>query len=127
MNQQIVSYECLFDKVKEGGYYIVEDLHTSYWVAFGGGLRKKGSFIEYSKDFVDHLNHQYIEEKNTEKIDGNKVALHYYDSLLFIEKQSTNFSFDVYSGIPSFILCKISYFFFLKKKNTVKFFIQKLQ
>ena len=30
--------------------YIVEDVHTSYWPGFGGGLREPASFIEFAKD-----------------------------------------------------------------------------
>jgi hypothetical protein len=45
MNQQIVSYEELFDHIKEDGVYLCEDLHTSYWRSFGGGHKRRGSFI----------------------------------------------------------------------------------
>ena len=56
MRQQIITYEELFDHVKEDGVYLCEDLHTSYWADFGGGFRRKGTFIEYSKSFIDYLN-----------------------------------------------------------------------
>ena len=41
MNQQITTFEVLFDKVKEDGIYLCEDLHTSYFKYFGGGYKKK--------------------------------------------------------------------------------------
>ena len=37
MQQQIVTFEEMFDHVKDNGVYWVEDLHTSYWEEFGGG------------------------------------------------------------------------------------------
>ena len=42
MNQQIVIFEELFDHIKEESVYLNEDLHTSYWLEFGGGLSEKG-------------------------------------------------------------------------------------
>lgn len=59
---QIASFEYLFRHgLKYGGCYMVEDCFTSYWRRFGGGLRKRGSFIEYSKDIVDDLNYWHLE------------------------------------------------------------------
>jgi len=52
MNQQITTYEELFPHIKEDGVYLCEDLHTSYWPKFGGGYKKEGTFIEYSKNFI---------------------------------------------------------------------------
>ena len=53
MQQQIATYEELFPQVSSHGVYLIEDLHTSYWKSFGGGYRKRRTFIEYSKDFID--------------------------------------------------------------------------
>jgi cephalosporin hydroxylase len=55
MEQQIVTFEELFDHVAENGVYLCEDLHTSYLPDFGGGYKKKESFIEYSKNFIDAI------------------------------------------------------------------------
>jgi hypothetical protein len=40
MKQQIVTFEVLFDHVKQDGVYLVEDLHPSYWKEFGGGYKR---------------------------------------------------------------------------------------
>ena len=56
MDQQIISYEELFDHVKSDGIYLCEDLHTSYWPEFGGGYGKPDTFVEYAKKFIDELN-----------------------------------------------------------------------
>jgi len=54
---QIASFEYLFRKaMRPGGVYMVEDCQTSYWPTYGGGLRKKGSFIEYAKRRSDDVN-----------------------------------------------------------------------
>src|SRR5690606_35085902 len=59
MQQQIATFEELFPHVADDGIYLCEDLHTSYWTEFGGGYRREGSFIEYSKTLIDQLNAGY--------------------------------------------------------------------
>ena len=39
MEQQIVTFEELFDHINPDGVYLCEDMHTSYWEEYGGGLR----------------------------------------------------------------------------------------
>jgi 23S rRNA U2552 (ribose-2'-O)-methylase RlmE/FtsJ len=88
MLQQIVSFEELFDHIKPDGVYLCEDLHTSYWMKYGGGNKRKGSFIEYSKNFIDQLNAWHSEQKSL-KVDSfteSAKSIHYYDSMLVIEK-----------------------------------------
>jgi len=54
---QIATFEYLFTHgLNNGGIYMVEDCHTSYWRRFGGGLRRRGSFIEYAKNVIDDVN-----------------------------------------------------------------------
>jgi hypothetical protein len=58
----IQTFEYLFPKLQDGAVYIVEDVHCSYWKAFGGGLRNKKSSIEYFKRLIDSsINRDYIE------------------------------------------------------------------
>jgi len=89
MIQQIVSYEELFDTVKDNGVYLCEDLHTSYWLRFGGGHKRRGTFIEYSKNFIDYLNAYHSEQKNLKVNSFTKSvdSIHYYDSIIVIEKR----------------------------------------
>lgn len=46
-----------FSLLKENGFFIVEDLHTSYWYNFGGGLFKTCSSINFFKNLFDTINH----------------------------------------------------------------------
>lgn len=90
MQQQLISFEMLFMKVKEGGAYIVEDTHTSYWDQFHGGLRHPGSFIEKSKGLVDSLYDHHVMDKSQIRIDDitqhiNGIA--FYDSIVVFEKK----------------------------------------
>lgn len=89
MQQQIVSFEELYDHIKDDGLYLCEDLHTSYWKNYGGGYKNPNSFIEHSKNFIDSINAWHSKEKQltVNNITKNTYALHYYDSVLVMEKK----------------------------------------
>ncbi len=90
MRQQIATFEELFGRIAEGGVYLCEDLHTSYWKKFGGGYRRANTFIEYSKRFIDGL-HAWHSQSPALKVDAftrSAHSLHYYDSILVIEKRA---------------------------------------
>ncbi len=90
MSQQIVSFEELYGHIKEGGLYLCEDLHTSYWPHYGGGYKSSASFIEYSKNFIDYINAWHSQNENlvVNEFTRTAYALHYYDSVLAIEKRT---------------------------------------
>lgn len=105
MNQQIVTFEEMFSHVNDNGVYLCEDLHTSYWEEYGGGYKKEGTFIEYSKDFIDYINAWHSREKD--KLDVNEYtksmhSLHFYDSVLAIEKRKMVEPFHLKTGNQSF-------------------------
>jgi hypothetical protein len=56
--QQVVTSEKLLDGIKDGGMLVVEDTHTSYLDGFGP---KSHSFIEYTKRYIDRINHRFGE------------------------------------------------------------------
>jgi hypothetical protein len=90
MKQQIHTFEELFPCVNSNGVYLVEDLHTSYWASWGGGLKRQGTFIEYSKGFIDMLNawhHEGIKEISHNSFARSVHSLHFYDSILVVEKR----------------------------------------
>lgn len=89
MRQQIVTFEELFDRISANGVYLCEDLHTSYWPEWGGGYRRRNTFIEYSKRFIDGLHAWYSKSSALTVTDFTRSAysLHYYDSVLVIEKR----------------------------------------
>jgi len=86
---QIASHRGLWPALSDGGVYLVEDCHTSYWPGFGGGLRAGGSFMNYAKGLVDALHSWYSEEEDF-KLDRRANEIHsvrFYDSIVAIEKQ----------------------------------------
>lgn len=90
MMQQIATFEELYDHVADDGVYLCEDLHTSYWDEYGGGYKKENTFIEYSKNFIDYINAWHSKDKTVLDVTHfTQVtdSLHYYDSVLVIEKK----------------------------------------
>ena len=101
MRQQINTFEELFHCVDENGVYLCEDLHTSYWPNWGGGYKKRGSFIEYSKDFIDYINawHSVRSDRlSVTDFTRSVHSLHFYNSILVIEKQPIEQPFDLITG-----------------------------
>ncbi len=91
----ITTFELLFSKVKEGGLYIVEDCHSSYWAKYGGEYQNPNSSIEYFKKLVDILHYKYIIDKNVMTIPEQAISkvlnkdiasVQFYDSVIAVEK-----------------------------------------
>jgi hypothetical protein len=103
MKQQIISFQELYDHLKEGGVYICEDLHTSYWLSHGGAYRRKSSFIEYSKGLIDRINAWHSRQKNLipDKYTKTIYGLHFYDSVLVIDKKDVKKPYSERKGHPS--------------------------
>ncbi|MDJ0632873.1 MAG: tetratricopeptide repeat protein [Xenococcaceae cyanobacterium MO_188.B29] len=107
MKQQIITFEELFPHISENGVYLCEDLHTSYWANYGGGYRNQNSFIEYSKNFIDRLNAWHSKEKQRLRVDdftSSAYSMHYYDSVLVIEKRKIDKPLMRTTGNRSFAL-----------------------
>jgi len=96
MNQQINSFEVLFPYLKSPGVYLCEDLHTSYWEAYGGSAELKGvtkpTMIEYSKSIIDIINLEHVNNPSARNNEQWKAlnlqigGVTFYDSMVFIEK-----------------------------------------
>jgi len=55
----IKSFALYFPRVAEGGVFIAEDLHCSYWSQFKGGLFDPYSSISFFKRLADIINHEH--------------------------------------------------------------------
>ncbi len=49
------TFNHMFKALRPGGIYIVEDMFTSYWERYGGGLRRPEGFVERCKSYVDTI------------------------------------------------------------------------
>jgi hypothetical protein len=104
MGQQIASIEALFPAaLRDGGVYLVEDCHTSYWADFDAGRGKPGTFIEWAKERIDDL-HSYhdagpVHPVWTDHVDG----IHCYDSIVVFDKQRRWAPFCEQVGLSEFL------------------------
>lgn len=104
MGQQIATFEEIFPRMTDYGVYVAEDLHTSYWAEFGGGYRQDGTFIEYSKALIDRLNAWHTrtpEELCVDDFTLQAGAMHFYDSMLVIERKPFEEPRKLRTGRPS--------------------------
>ena len=105
MPQQITSFEELYPHLQPHGVYLCEDIHTSMMPEYGGGYRRQGTFLEYGKGLVDCLYAWYSEENKAstaEAMTRSTYALHFYDSVLVIEKRPIEVPQEFSTGKPAF-------------------------
>ena len=73
MNEHVIySFEHLFDSVKSGGVYIIEDIGTSYWSDYGGGFREPQTSVEYFKRLCDDVNFNGVINHNKENVHARR-------------------------------------------------------
>lgn len=91
----IASFRLLYPHLSTGGKYIIEDLHCSYFPAYGGGFRARQSSIEWLKRLIDVLNADHIAESDrVSTTDQELIAslgtslarIAFYDSVAVVEK-----------------------------------------
>lgn len=89
MQQQIRTFEELFPRIGAHGVYLCEDTQTSYWRNYGGGLRRRGSYIEYAKGLVDALHAWHSKSARLKVSDFTRSVhgVHFYDGVVVIEKR----------------------------------------
>lgn len=90
MRQLLTTFEELYGALSPHGVYVAEDLHTCYWREYGGGFRHPYSFIEFSKILIDQLNAYHSRDSHSFPVTPftqTAASMHYYDSMLVIEKQ----------------------------------------
>jgi cephalosporin hydroxylase len=102
MGQQITTFEHMFHHISSNGIYICEDTHTSYWSTFGGGFRKPGTFMEFCKGLVDDLHAYHKRGRNSDfnvtEYTRSIEAIHFYDSMVIMEKAEVVEPELVYTG-----------------------------
>ena len=105
MGQQLATFEEIFPRMTDHGVYIAEDLHTSYWAEYGGGYRRPGTFIEYAKGLVDQLTAWHTRTPEAFSVDDftlQAASMHFYDSMLVVERRPGEQPRKAKSGKASF-------------------------
>jgi hypothetical protein len=104
MDEQIASFKGLFPSLRDGGLYVVEDLHTSYWGSYGGGPPgAPGTMVAFLRDLVDDVNKNGISPfadhaRALEDALGNRFqvsdygrqieSIQFFPGIAFIERRS---------------------------------------
>ena len=87
-SHQRASFEVLFPLLSDSELYIIEDLHTSYWPWLGGGLRRKGTGIEFLKSKIDDMHRHYLDkDMNSEKFIPEIESIQFFDSIAVVVKK----------------------------------------
>jgi len=88
MNQQIISFEELYEHLNYGGVYLCEDTHTSYMKKYNNGGVK--TFIQHMCKKVDQLHAWFSEDPTKFKVNKytkNIECITFYNSVVIIEKE----------------------------------------
>lgn len=98
LNSDVIkTFTCLFPLLKTGGYYVVEDIQTSYWDTFGGidwggsvDLNAKTTSVAFFKTLIDGLNHEEFLDPDYQStyFDRHVFAIHFYHNLIVIHKKA---------------------------------------
>ena len=105
-NDVVITFCNYFKHLRDGGLFIIEDLHCSYWREHKGGLFYPISSINFFKKLVDIINHEHWgiqKEKDwllrgfsknfkidTKNLELNKIhSIEFVNSLCFIKKKNT--------------------------------------
>lgn len=90
MRQQKMTFRHIYPHMSDDGCFLTEDTHTSYWRRFGGGFRRKGTFMEFAKARIDQLNawHSRSPEFQVNDFTRSTRSIHFYDSVVVFERGS---------------------------------------
>jgi 23S rRNA U2552 (ribose-2'-O)-methylase RlmE/FtsJ len=86
---QITTFEKLFPFVSEGGIYLCEDTHTSWYYDTHNSY--EDSFIRYTKDLIDVMHKNHMKETprliDLSDLCSNIRSINFSDSIVVFEKE----------------------------------------
>lgn len=87
----IKSFEILFPILKPGGFYFVEDVHTSFWFLEYGGDPDPNTCLQTTLRYFQNLTAQLFEEtllqEYRKEFFGQIEYIHFYQNLVIIKKK----------------------------------------
>jgi hypothetical protein len=88
----IATFGYMFPRLQPGGVYLVEDLQTSYWPAYGGSsvqLSDRTTSMGFFKALADSVNYEELmvpDDHVPAELDRQVTGIHFYHNLSVIEK-----------------------------------------
>ncbi len=87
----ILSFKFLFNYLNDDGFYIIEDLQTSYITRYGGSrinLNKKNTSMNFIKKLADATNYEHQNRPFFKKnpYDGLISSVQFFQNIVFIRK-----------------------------------------
>ena len=84
---QVESFKCLFPRMSQGGVYMVEDLHTSFWRGYGGGYGRRSNFFGFSADMINDMHHWWhFNRLKYPSLKNMCSGIHIHDSIAVFER-----------------------------------------
>lgn len=81
----------LFPLLSNGGIYMIEDLHTAYWKAQGGGYHSSRNFFRFTFDVAQDMHRWHHREKSKQTaISHECTGIHIHDSIVVFDKNQTH-------------------------------------
>ena len=104
MRQQIASVETLFPELSDGGVYVVEDCHTSYWAEYADP-DEPTTFLDWVRDRIDDLNayHRSGELGLLSPWATSLDGVHLYDSIVVLDKSARFAPFGEITGASEYL------------------------
>ena len=96
--EQTTSFREIYPALNMGGVYLVEDLHACYLAPWGGTVHGRGTFMSFAKTMIDQLHAWYSLALQVDEITRTTYALHFYDSILVVEKRAVSPPEPVFTG-----------------------------
>jgi demethylmacrocin O-methyltransferase len=89
LNEHIIrTFHIMFPLLRDGGIYSIEDVQTSYWPTWGGGMGHPESAMEFFKKLADGVNHVEfpIEGYDPSYFERNIAEIAFFHNLVIIRK-----------------------------------------
>lgn len=81
------SFKALYPLLSQGGTYMIEDLHTSYWHDYRGGYATGRNSFDFLRKLIDDMHHWYHDQALNHPGFRDQIAgIHIHDSVAVIEK-----------------------------------------
>jgi len=90
-HDQFITLYTLWPHLSTGGYYIIEDLHTSYWLGYGGFWGRRSTAIGLCKRLLDVMHkpyHRFCTTSDLKMFENSLESILIRDSMMILRKSN---------------------------------------